>query len=75
VPVAVAVLEFYKSGETNDGSGNVVSTEQGRGLLDQTMWDVWKGHGNHIQIHFQYKLERQAPKRLWMFSSKRHRSI
>jgi hypothetical protein len=64
VTAADGALELYKSGETTDDSGNAVSSEQATGLSDQTMWGVWKGHGNHIQIrnigNFQYKPEATA---------------
>jgi hypothetical protein len=74
VPATDEVLESYKSGETTDDLGNVVSTEQVRGLLDQTMWNVWKGNDNHMKIrnlgNFQYNLEATAQAVLDVFEQK-----
>lgn len=74
VTAADGVLELHKSCEKPDDSGNVISSEQARGLLDHTMWDVWKGHGNHIQIrnlgNYHYQLETSAQAVLDIFEQK-----
>jgi hypothetical protein len=74
VTAAHGGLELHKSCEKTDDSGNVISSEQARGLSDHTMWDVWKGHGNHIQIrshgNYQYQLEATAQAVLDIFEQK-----
>jgi hypothetical protein len=67
VTAADGAEAFYKSGETTDDSGTDVlrreTPEQAR-ALDQTMWEVWKGHPHHVKIrnvgNFKDKLEATA---------------
>lgn len=50
---AKGALEFYKSGDTVDDSGNAVSRRESpeeAAALDDQMWAVWQGHPHHHRV-------------------------